>query len=399
MAETKVSAIRLFFAFPDGVYDYVCAECTALCCKGHGFAGNLKRGLGELITLYPSLQSMAIAREGNIMIFTTPASGCPLLDVDNRCLIEKELGKSRKPGLCELFPFNLFTRIGDAIAVSPHFLCPLRIVVPARPGEVEGSHSRLEVTLRNSGFLEETDFDPSLTATLLHPSQKATSVLKREEKFRDVCGQALGSERFGDTLMGQSENPEEYESVLYRVIKVMGLEMPPRSPKSDGLDDLMLALAPPLRLKLLRLSSEAILRALALSEIVVRRIACLSRVPLTPQGAYNILKNLRPGIRLLAHGDEPIEHSSNVADKSAPFGDPELTFGAFTVLRHVRASMGVLSALERSISPTLSIADRSVLFVQLGHQLDHTQAPRREKGAREKAGAQMPTLLGGTEGV
>jgi len=24
---------ELFFAFPDGVYDYACAECTALCCK------------------------------------------------------------------------------------------------------------------------------------------------------------------------------------------------------------------------------------------------------------------------------------------------------------------------------------------------------------------------------
>src|SRR5687768_9293505 len=33
----------IFFAFPDGVFHHVCAECTALCCRGQGFAGSLKR--------------------------------------------------------------------------------------------------------------------------------------------------------------------------------------------------------------------------------------------------------------------------------------------------------------------------------------------------------------------
>ena len=30
---------EIFFAFPDGVFHHVCAECTALCCRGQGFAG------------------------------------------------------------------------------------------------------------------------------------------------------------------------------------------------------------------------------------------------------------------------------------------------------------------------------------------------------------------------
>jgi hypothetical protein len=40
---------ELFFAFPDGVYDYKCAECTALCCKGHGFGGSLDREMRSLL--------------------------------------------------------------------------------------------------------------------------------------------------------------------------------------------------------------------------------------------------------------------------------------------------------------------------------------------------------------
>ena len=50
--------------------------------------------------------------------------------------------------------------IGDAIAVTPHFLCPLRLTVPARPGEVEGSHDRVEALVRESPILASglTDF-------------------------------------------------------------------------------------------------------------------------------------------------------------------------------------------------------------------------------------------------
>lgn len=76
---------ELFFAFPDGVYDYRCAECTALCCKGHGFGGSLDREMRSLFVRYPQLESMAHSRNGDQMAFVTTASGCVMLDADNFC--------------------------------------------------------------------------------------------------------------------------------------------------------------------------------------------------------------------------------------------------------------------------------------------------------------------------
>src|SRR5262245_6598922 len=112
-------AIELFLAFIDGAYDYVCAECTALCCKGHGFGGNLERELRPLFARYPQLETMAMSRTGGQITLATTGSGCVVLDVDNRCRIEKELGKDKKPSVCSLFPFNAFSRIGKTIVVMP----------------------------------------------------------------------------------------------------------------------------------------------------------------------------------------------------------------------------------------------------------------------------------------
>ena len=133
----------LYFAFPDGVLHFVCAECTALCCKGHGFGGSLERHMRSLFVLYPALESTMISRKADIVELSTPTSGCHFLEPDNHCGIETRHGKSAKPGICSLFPFNVLRRIGSTIVVGPNFLCPLRVVVPARPGEVEGTHASL----------------------------------------------------------------------------------------------------------------------------------------------------------------------------------------------------------------------------------------------------------------
>src|SRR5262249_22632083 len=170
--------------FPDGVYHYVCAECTAVCCRGHGIAGSLKREIPALVTLYPSLGSMAVNRSGDILSFANPAGGCFFLDSDNLCRIEKEHGKNLKPGVCVLFPFNVFTRIGETVAVSPHFMCPLRLQVPARPGEVKGTHASIEPDIRESELLSNESTSDRTSGVLLHPSLDATSVIKREERFR-----------------------------------------------------------------------------------------------------------------------------------------------------------------------------------------------------------------------
>ncbi len=89
---------ELYFAFPDGVLHYVCAECTALCCKGHGFGGSLERHMRSLFVLYPALESTVISRKADIVELSTPPTGCHFLEPDNHCGIETRHGKSAKPG-------------------------------------------------------------------------------------------------------------------------------------------------------------------------------------------------------------------------------------------------------------------------------------------------------------
>src|SRR5436190_18591512 len=140
----------IFFAFPDGVLDYVCAECTALCCRGQGFAGSTKREMNFLFRKYPPLAGMVIMRESSVVTCSTPAGRCFFLRNDNLCQIEVENGKKFKPGVCLLFPFNDFYRIGKTVVVAPHFLCPLRLKLPAEPGRVEGTHAKVDAMVRET---------------------------------------------------------------------------------------------------------------------------------------------------------------------------------------------------------------------------------------------------------
>jgi hypothetical protein len=163
----------------------------------------------------------------------------------------------------------------------------------------------------------------------------------------------------------------------------MGLEVEPAPRERDPVDDMLLALAPSHRLSLLNMSSEAILRALAIGEIVLRQLMSLTSIPMSLQGAYSIVNDIGPAVRLLAHGDEPIEFGTTDS-KSPPFGDPTMSFAAFNVLRKVGAGTGVLVALEKAIKPGMTIPDRSALLVQLGSQLEHTRlkGPKKEPNER-----------------
>src|SRR5688500_13052982 len=212
----------LFIAFPDGVYDYVCAECTALCCRGHGFGGSLRREMGTLLRLYPRLGLSAASRTGDIVRFHTAPTGCFFLDADHRCRIEKEHGRALKPGVCGLFPFNRFTRIGQVVAVSPHFLCPLRLHVPARPGQVAGTPALVVGAVRDSGLLDEANLD--LHAPPVVKGRDARSVLKRETAFRDLCTRSLGRRRFSDTLREASGDPRALSSFVARAASLTLLD-------------------------------------------------------------------------------------------------------------------------------------------------------------------------------
>ena len=380
MAEKSNEQVPIYFAFPDGVYHYVCAECTALCCKGHGFAGSLKRELRSLFVLYPRLESMAVSRVGDTVSFLTTKDGCAVLDADNRCRIEKEHDKSLKPTVCRLFPFNSFSKIGKTVVVSPHFLCPLRLLLPASPGEVEGTHSTLEAGIRDSEVLTKEYVSTMVSPHLLHPSTDAVKVVNREKKFRDLCALSLGRRSFIDTLKAASDDGGALDEFVARVARLMKIEEPLRSRPHDQLDDLLLAIAPAHRLSMLTLTSEQMLRALAVSDLTLRDGRSLWKLPLSLQGVMNMTSGFGSAQRLLAYGDEPFDFAKPMSKKDLAFGDAQLTFAAYVFQRQSAGPAGVLGALEAVIKAEMPVSDRSVLFQRLGNLVDQ----RRSKATKPK---------------
>jgi hypothetical protein len=355
------AAPDLFFAFPDGALDYVCAECNALCCRGQGFGGSLRREAGALIRLYPALATAAYSRHGEVLSFRSAPPACYFLDGDNLCRIEKQHGRSLKPGVCTLFPFNVFTRIGATIAVSPHFLCPLRLASPPRPGSVEGTHARLEAAVRESSLLDP-GYVETLPKAVSHPSQNAPALVKRERAFRDRCQAALGRGRFIETLTGDHAAP--LREFLGRALPVVGLE--PRSSQArDIIDDIFHAIAPPLRLGFTDLEPERVRRILALSEAIARAMLGLSPAPPTPQSVHALVAPLAPALRVLALDTAPLELTEK--DLQLPPLGPEVTFAAFLAMREARKE--TLPALAKAFATDVAPADRWVLLNHFGSRL------------------------------
>ncbi|MCE7874984.1 hypothetical protein DYH09_32105 [bacterium CPR1] len=165
--------------------------------------------------------------------------------------------------------------------------------------------------------------------------------------------------------------------VVERALKVQGLPVPSRNLDRDALDDLLLAIASPLRLELLHLDSEAILRALALGEAFLRYTDCLSGKPPSLQEAYQSLVAVGPALRLLAQGDEPLEFAAEIQEGAPAFHDAGLVFSAFLALRRLRSFAGVLTALEGAIRPEMPMADRSALLMRLGQHIEITERKAR----------------------
>src|SRR5262245_34548336 len=355
-------SVPIFFAFPDGVLQYVCAECTALCCRGQGFAGSLKREMGFLFETYPPLAGMVVERERNVVTCSTPSGKCFFLRQDGLCQIEVEHGRSRKPGVCLIFPFNDFYRIGTTVAVAPHFLCPLRLKLPSRPGEVEGTHARIEETIRDTDFLEPEYVRDYIGDANIPLGETPTKVIDREISFRDRCGAGLGSRRFEDLLKDTSAKPAKLASFQQRVIQLMRWAPLPSTANRDDTDDILLALASALRLELLDRSSEGILRFLSLTESFTRRAFSMGQTLPTLQGVHGIVEDMRPMLSLLAWGDEaPMLKKTHL--KSPEFGDPNLVSAAQTFL-NLMPTKGVLPALEKAGKRLDTAADRTALVQQ-----------------------------------
>ncbi len=363
----QTTSIKLYMAFPDGVLHYVCAECTALCCRGQGLGGSLRKELPKLVQLYPAITTMASSRNGDFVYFSSPANACYLLEPDLTCRVEKQYGKALKPAVCRLFPFNSLTRIGDAIAVSPHYLCPLRMLLPAQPGQVHGTYTAVAEAVYESDLLECTY--SHMKPVPLHASENAQSVLQREEAFRDRCSQSLGKVSFSSLLESEAKDPQALRDFMRRTAAIMGIDEPQRKKRRDDFDDLLLTLAPTLRLSYLRLSSEGILRALLLAELIGRRVMALSKEPLSLKGMYSIVSDRFPVIHMLAYGDEPITLAKSASTKLPEWGAPELIFAAFAAVREIERSSLILDALEKAIPTSLAAFDRAILLAHLGGQV------------------------------
>jgi hypothetical protein len=368
MMHAENDLMDIFFAFPDGVFHHVCAECTALCCRGQGFAGSLKREMNFVFRNYPPLASLVTEREGDIVTVATPTGRCFFLRNDNLCQIELDHGRARKPGICLLFPFNDFSRIGNTLVVAPHFMCPLRLNLPAAPGKVEGTHANVAKAIKETN-LGEADYVRGFVGTAkLPPGKTATEVLKREREFCDRCTESLGKAQFRDVLAASSEDPSALWAFRKRVAKLLGWTLPPQQDSRDALDDILIASAPAYRVESLFLSDEALLRFLSLAELLVRRVYSMSIGAPTLQGVFGVIEDMRPALRLLAWGDAkpPLK---KVSLKSPEFGDSNLVDSAQKFLNWMPVK-GVLPALEKALPAEFKTADRIVVVRQSADTVD-----------------------------
>lgn len=377
--------VPVYMAFPDGVFHYVCRECTMVCCyRSAEFDGSFAKEIQQLVQLYPAMEITAVRRRGDVLAFATPSGRCYFLDHDNRCGVEVRHGKDMKPIACTIFPFNHYSRLGKTLVVGLNFLCPLRLQVPASPGDVEGTHSNIEASLRDSPYLEKGHFD-SLRSLRVSPGKKPAEVLAEETRFRDLCSGALGKRSFASTLFGASEAADQLEDFVKWAAELLNLDMSLRPATRDYIDDLLLSLAPMLRLNSIVLSWEEKLRVLALEELILRRLLTLAgQQPIgpadasTPKGAFEILTRLSPAVRLLAIADAPVTAAKGAIRKLPPFGEPEMTFAAFEILRVAVKQKPLTEVLEETLM-TLSVAHRMALLMDLASYIGSAaMAPKRK---------------------
>jgi len=355
----------IYFAFPDGVFDYVCAECDALCCRGQGFGGSLRREMGTLLTLYPSLHGMANRRRGDVIHFATFRQGCQFLDADRHCRIEREHGKALKPGVCTLFPFNAFSRIGAVLVVSPHFICPLRLRSPAAPGAAAGTHSAIAPAIAESGLIDEQTWRQTVEPSRLVALADAPAVLERETQFRDRCRDGIGRASFATTLAAASSDPGRFADTARRAATSLGLAVLPSGAAADGTDDVLLAVSPTFRLRLLDLPSESILFALAMGERFVRGAALVGRTPPTPQSAFTHLAAMLPVLTLLSR-TRRLDEEEIGRVKMPPFGNPQMLHAARRLLAGLIAGQSGLAAAEAAVAELPAPSDRLALIMEMG---------------------------------
>ncbi|MEC9071751.1 MAG: hypothetical protein VX938_05195, partial [Myxococcota bacterium] len=257
MSVMNLESMDIYFAFPDGVLDYDCPSCDALCCRyGNAISGSSDREIGQLIQKYPGLGAAALARRGDIFTIMQTISGCVFLQEDRLCGVEVEHGPELKPSVCQLFPFNIFKRFGDTLVVHPHALCPL-VMSPGRA--VKGNYASLTAQLSRVGLSNE-----HITPSPLGASDGKLFV-DEERAFLTVCSDSAGRETFLQLLIAHSVDKADFSSFISRAMALMGFDgsLEPVLPCED-FDALWCAVAPTARLSFFDVSAESRLRALGL---------------------------------------------------------------------------------------------------------------------------------------
>jgi Fe-S-cluster containining protein len=367
---------EIYIAFPDGVFDYDCVKCGSLCCCGHGFGGVAGAEMGALLERHAELRHWVQLRDDGSVRLINPGDRCLFLESDGRCRVEAGEGRAAKPGVCRAFPFNRMHRIGETLAVSASVMCPLDLVVPARPGAVAGSHAPIEAELRATR-MDEWPAQPAE----LHPHEDAVATVARERAFCDVCAAAIGSVRFADTLVSASADATALIAFGRRALALLGET--PAEHERDAFDDIMHALAPAARLDLLALPPEGRLRALAIVDALVRgAFAGADRAP-SVKGVASFVRAAHALVAVLALADEPFAPLADrpLQAKLPKFDRDELAVAGGAMIMLTRSGEGALAALEQALAPVSAPLERA-LFIRA---LDRARAAARRKTADGEA--------------
>jgi hypothetical protein len=300
-------------------------------------------------------------KKGHVLL-SSPSGCCLYLESDGRCRIEATRGRHDKPGVCRQFPFSPVVSIGDRLVVMPHFMCPLEVVAPVRPGEVAGSHRAVLKDLQATG-LDKYPASPLVR----RQDESAEATVACETDFRTACGAGFGTRCVSDTVVGCAADETSMRAFLRRAVVALG-DVPVGTHARDRFDDLEHAVLPAFRLSLLVLSPEGRLRALLLADAMVRPSFAGSAQPATVKGVAGLLEAVRPLVTVLAHGDEPfqplVEWESG--GDLPHFDERELTAAFGVMIALSRQGYGTLDALDEALAPVRQPLQR-VLFIRALH--------------------------------
>ncbi|MGY8800147.1 MAG: hypothetical protein ACKVG4_15375 [Longimicrobiales bacterium] len=140
----------------------------------------------------------------------------------------------------------------------------------------------------------------------------------------------------------------------------------------------------------LGLPANGILIALALAELVARRVTALSPAAPTPQQVINVAASMRPALHLLGCTGAPVIPRGRGKPKTPPFGNPAMVFAGHIVLRQVGAEADILDALESGMKRIEPVSDRTAFLVEMGRRIGPSHKRTKEK-TRPKTKAKRST--------